>query len=146
MISKFQGTSKVHPKILINICFFYQIISKITSFEFINFLAYYHYLLLFGIQFQVTLTCKPSCNIQKSLQLPIKTISSAKRRQFIISEAKLTPKFCSDSILTKSIVKTENRVGYRTHPCFSPNSWSNQSDSKSPKRTLLLTLYYNTEI
>jgi hypothetical protein len=34
--------------------------------------------------------------------LPIKTISSAKRRQFIISEAKLTPKFCSDNILTKS--------------------------------------------
>jgi hypothetical protein len=39
--------------------------------------------------------------------LPIKTISSTKRRQFIISEAK----FCSDSILIKSFIKTEKRVG-----------------------------------
>jgi hypothetical protein len=36
--------------------------------------------------------------------------------------------------------ETKKRIGDRTHPCFSPSSWSNQSDSKSPKRTLLLTL------
>jgi hypothetical protein len=39
-----------------------------------------------------------------------------------------------------SMYKTKKRIGDRTHPCFSPSSWSNQSDSKSPKRTLLLTL------
>jgi hypothetical protein len=48
---------------------------------------------------------------------------SAKRRQFIISEAKLTPKFCSDSILTKSFIRTEKSVGDRTHPCCSPPNY-----------------------
>jgi hypothetical protein len=38
----------------------------------------------------------------------------------IISEAKLTPKLCSDSILTKSLIKTEKRVGYWTHSFFWP--------------------------
>ena len=50
--------------------------------------------------------------------LPIKTISSAKRRQFIISEVKLTPKLCYDSILTKSFIRIEKRVGDMTHPCL----------------------------
>jgi hypothetical protein len=56
--------------------------------------------------------------------LPIKTISSAKRRQFIISEAKLTPKLCSDSILTKSFIRTEKRDGDR---------WNLKFNFKKPK-------------
>jgi hypothetical protein len=36
------------------------------------------------------------------------------------------------SMFAKSVIKIEKSVGDKTQPCFDPNSWSNQSDSKSP--------------
>jgi hypothetical protein len=38
-------------------------------------------------------------------------------------------------MFAKSVIKIEKRVGHKTQPCFNPNSWSNQSDSKSPNIT-----------
>jgi hypothetical protein len=35
-------------------------------------------------------------------------------------------------MFAKSAIKIEKSVGDKTQPCFDPNSWSNQSDSKSP--------------
>jgi hypothetical protein len=78
-------------------------------------------------------TLQGICALRK---LPIKTISSVKRRQFIISEAKLTPKLCSDSILTKLFIKTEKRVGY-----LFDLLWKNGIQGKCWK--LLRSLYSN---
>jgi hypothetical protein len=39
-------------------------------------------------------------------------------------------------MVAKSVIKIEKRVGDKTQSCFNPNSWLNQSDSKSPNITL----------
>ena len=45
-------------------------------------------------------------------------------------------------MFAKFVIKIEKRVGDKTQPCYNPNSWSNQSDSKSPNITLFSTFSY----
>jgi hypothetical protein len=55
--------------------------------------------------------------------------SSANSKQLIISDANSIPTTAFFNTLTKSFIRTEKRVGERTHPCFNPNSWSKNSVS-----------------
>jgi hypothetical protein len=69
----------------------------------------------------------PYINLQKkTLYLAFLDISKAFDRDF-------------SSMFAKSVIKIEKSVGDKTQPCFDPNSWSNQSDSKSPNITLFST-------
>jgi hypothetical protein len=81
---------------------------------------------------------------RSDLDSTIRATSSAYNNAFIIWEAILTPILCSESISVRSFIITEKSDGEKIHPCFTPLSWLNHSDSRSPRTTLLLTVLYSS--
>jgi hypothetical protein len=47
--------------------------------------------------------------------------------EIVMNDANSIPIPASYNILTKSFIRTENKVGERIHLCFNPNSWSKNS-------------------
>jgi hypothetical protein len=73
----------------------------------------------------------------------IRATSSAYNNAFIIWESIGTPILCSESISVRSFIITEKSDGDKIHPCFTPLSLLNHSDSSSARTTLLLTVLYS---